>query len=176
MDETEMKENRLSSTQKIAVTALLIALAMVLSYIESQIQFVSIVPGIKLGLTNLVVMVALYRINEKEAIVINLVRIILVGMTFGSMFSMLYSMAGGILSGLVMILMKRWGKVTMTTVSMAGGIAHNVGQILVAMVVLQTQAMLYYLLVLWVTGIGAGIIIGLVSAQIVKRLPKNLIG
>ncbi len=171
-----MKENRLSSTQKIAVTALLIALAMVLSYIESQIQFVSIVPGIKLGLTNLVVMVALYRINEKEAIVINLVRIILVGMTFGSMFSMLYSMAGGILSGLVMILMKRWGKVTMTTVSMAGGIAHNVGQILVAMVVLQTQAMLYYLLVLWVTGIGAGIIIGLVSAQIVKRLPKNLIG
>lgn len=171
-----MKENRLSSTQWIAVTALLIALAMVLSYIESQIQFVSIVPGIKLGLTNLVVMVALYRISEKEAIVINLVRIILVGMTFGSMFSLLYSMAGGILSGLVMILMKRWGKVTMTTVSMAGGIAHNVGQILVAMVVLQTQAMLYYLLVLWVTGIGAGIIIGLVSAQIVKRLPKNLIG
>lgn len=171
-----MKGNRLSSTQWIAVTALLIALAMVLSYIESQIQFVSIVPGIKLGLTNLVVMVALYRMSEKEAIVINLVRIILVGMTFGSMFSLLYSMAGGILSGLVMILMKRWGKVTMTTVSMAGGIAHNVGQILVAMVVLQTQAMLYYLLVLWVTGIGAGIIIGLVSAQIVKRLPKNLIG
>ncbi|MCR5737168.1 MAG: Gx transporter family protein [Eubacterium sp.] len=170
-----MSEKEISVTNKIAVRALLIALAMVLSYIESQIQFVSLVPGIKLGLTNLVVMVALYRISDKEAIMINVVRIILVGVTFGNLFSMAYSMAGGLLSGVVMLVMKRRTKMSMTTVSVLGGISHNVGQILVAMIVLQTHAVLYYLLVLWITGIVAGVVIGLVSAQIVERLPKNLI-
>ncbi len=170
-----MSEKEISVANKIAVRALLIALAMVLSYIESQIQFVSLVPGIKLGLTNLVVMVALYRISDKEAIMINVVRIILVGFTFGNLFSMVYSMAGGLLSGVVMLVMKRRTKVGMTTVSVLGGISHNVGQILVAMIALQTHAVLYYLLVLWITGIVAGVVVGIVSAQIVERLPKNLI-
>ena len=170
-----MSEKEISVANKIAVRALFIALAMVLSYIESQIQFVSLVPGIKLGLTNLVVMVALYRISDKEAIMINVVRIILVGFTFGNLFSMVYSMAGGLLSGVVMLVMKRRTKVGMTTVSVLGGISHNVGQILVAMIALQTHAVLYYLLVLWITGIVAGVVVGIVSAQIVERLPKNLI-
>ncbi|MCR5704927.1 MAG: Gx transporter family protein [Eubacterium sp.] len=165
----------MTKTEKIAVRALLIALAMVLSYVESQIQVFSMVPGMKLGLTNLVVMVALYRINEKEAVIINIIRIVLVGLTFGNSFSMAYSMAGGLLSGFVMILLKKTGRVSMTTVSVMGGIFHNVGQILVATVVLETHSVLYYLMVLWMTGIVAGVIIGLISSQIVNRLPKNLL-
>ena len=164
----------MTKTGKIAIRALMIALAMVLSYLESQIQFFSIVPGMRLGLTNLVVMVALYRINEAEAIFMNVLRIFLVGVTFGNLFSFFYSLAGGVLSGLVMIILKRTKKLSMTTVSVMGGIFHNVGQILVAMVVLQTTSVLYYLLVLWMSGIVAGVVIGLLSAQIVKRLPKSL--
>ena len=168
-----MSNKESSSTKKIAVRALLVALAMVLSYIESQIQFLTMVPGMKLGLTNLVVMVALYKINEKEAIIINIVRIFLVGFTFGNLFSIMYSLAGGILSGVVMILLKKTKKVSMTTVSVAGGVFHNVGQIIVAMIVMETNAILYYLLVLWITGIFAGIIIGVLSAEVVKRLPRQ---
>lgn len=163
----------MANTTKITIRALLIALAMVLSYLESQIHFVGFVPGMKLGLTNLVVMVALYRMGEKEAVIINMIRILLVGITFGNTFSMAYSLAGGILSGLVMILLKKTGRVRIITVSVLGGIFHNVGQILVAMVIMETRAILYYLLVLWVTGIVAGIIVGIISAQIVQRLPKN---
>lgn len=168
-----MSNKESSSTKKIAVRALLVALAMVLSYIESQIQFLTMVPGMKLGLTNLVVMVALYKINEKEAIIINIVRIFLVGFTFGNLFSIMYSLAGGILSGVVMILLKKTKKVSMTTVSVAGGVFHNVGQIIVAMIVMETNAILYYLLVLWITGVFAGIIIGVLSAEVVKRLPRQ---
>ena len=98
-------------------------------------------------------------------------RILLVGLTFGNMFSLAYSMAGGILSGAVMIAMKKMTRASMVTVSLLGGIFHNVGQIIVAMIVLQTHSVLYYLLVLWITGIVSGIVVGLLSAQIVKRLP-----
>ena len=165
------KDTNMNNAKKVAVRALLIALAMVLAYIESMFQISAMVPGMKLGLTNIVVMVALYKIDEKEAIIINIVRILLVGFTFGNMFSLAYSMAGGILSGAVMIAMKKMTKASIVTVSLLGGIFHNVGQIIVAMIVLQTHSLLYYLLVLWITGIVSGIVVGLLSAQIVKRLP-----
>lgn len=168
-----MKKEENTATRKIAVRALLVSLAMVLSYIESQIPMGVMVPGMKLGLTNLVVMVALYKLNEKEAIIINIVRIILVGFTFGNLFTVAYSLAGGILSGMAMIVLKRTKKVSMTAVSVVGGISHNVGQILVAMVLMETNAILYYLLVLWITGIVSGVIIGVMSAEVIKRLPKQ---
>ncbi len=161
------------NVRRLSIRALLVVLAMVLSYIESQIIIGTMVPGMKLGLTNLVVMVALYRLDEKEAIIINIIRILLVGFTFGSVFSIAYSMAGGVLSGIVMILLKRTNKVGMTSVSVAGGISHNVGQIIVAMIVTKTSSIIYYLLVLWVTGIFAGVVVGILSAQVVKRLPKH---
>ena len=168
-----MRQKDKNSVRKIAIRSLLVALAMVLSYIESQIPVGTMVPGMKLGLTNLVVMVALYRVDEKEAIIINVIRILLVGFTFGNLFSIAYSLSGGILSGMVMILLKKTNKVGMTTVSVAGGISHNVGQIIVAMIVMETSAILYYLLVLWITGLFAGVIIGLLSAESVKRLPRQ---
>ncbi len=165
-------DKRRKNTQKIALRGLLVAVAMVLSWVETQIPAFFAVPGIKLGLTNLVVLAALYCLSERDAVLINLLRILLVGITFGNMFSLLYSIAGGLLSGLTMILMKRFGKFDITAVSVAGGIMHNVGQILVATVVLETKSLLYYLPVLWISGIVAGLVIGLLSKEVVRRLPS----
>ena len=160
----------MSLQNKTALRGLLVALAIVLSWIEAQIPYPIV--GMKLGLTNLVVLVALYRFGTKDAVAVNLIRIVLVGLTFGSMFSMLYSLAGGILSGGVMIFMKRMKVFRVVTVSLMGGIVHNVGQILVAMAVLQTGAIVSYLPVLWVSGLAAGVIVGILGDILIRRLPK----
>lgn len=154
--------------------AILVALAMVLSYVESQIPVFVLVPGIRLGLTNLVVLIALYSMGSKDALIINVLRIVLVGMTFGNTFSMIYSLAGGILSGTVMILMKKIKVFSMVTVSLTGGICHNIGQIFVAMLVLETKEVAYYLPVLCISGIVSGILVGLLGAQVMKRLPTKI--
>lgn len=163
-----------TTTATIALRGLMIAAAFILSWVESQIPAFFAVPGIKLGMTNLVVLVALYCLGETDAIWMNVLRIILVGCTFGNMFSLIYSLAGGILSGLTMILLKRFGKFHITAVSIAGGVMHNVGQILVAMAVLETKSILYYLPVLWISGIAAGLVVGLIGKEIVLRMPKSL--
>lgn len=166
-------QNKKTGASGIAMRGLLVALAMVLSWVEAQIPAFFAVPGMKLGLTNLVVLAALYLLSWQDALVLNVVRILLVGMTFGNLFAVIYSLAGGILSFLVMLLLKRSGKFRMVTVSVAGGIFHNIGQILVAMCVLESSYVLYYLPVLWLTGLGAGAVIGILCALVVKRLPKQ---
>lgn len=163
-----------NKTKTIAIRAMLIAVAFVLSWLEAQIPAFFAVPGMKLGLTNLVVLVALYMLGDKDAIGINLLRILLVGLTFGNAFSLLYSAAGGILSGITMILLKRMNFFSVTVVSIAGGVMHNVGQIIVAMIVLQTLSLAYYLIVLWASGIFAGALIGILSSMVIKRLPKSI--
>lgn len=160
-------------TEKVALRGMLVAAAMVLSWLEAQIPAFFAVPGMKLGLTNLVVLIALYKLGEKDALFINFLRILLVGLTFGNLFSLVYSLAGGMLSGIGMILLKKTGKFGVAGVSLAGGVLHNVGQILVAMIVLETSAVIYYLPVLWISGIAAGLVIGLISAQVIKRLPER---
>jgi heptaprenyl diphosphate synthase len=160
---------------KIARYSLLIAVALILSYVEAQIPAFFAVPGMKLGLTNLVVLVALYLMDEKSAILINLLRIVLVSVLFGNGMSLAYSVAGGLLSGLVMILLKRTGRFSIVAVSVAGGVAHNIGQILVAMVLLGTGSLAWYLLILWFTGIGAGAVIGIIGGLLCKRL-ETLVG
>lgn len=152
---------------------LLTALALVLSFVEAQIPAFFVLPGMKLGLTNIVVLIALYRMRPADALVINLLRIIIVAFTFGNTFSMLYSLAGGILSWLVMTLLKKSGRFGMTGVSVAGGIAHNIGQIIVAAVLVTIGSIFYYLPFLLLSGIGAGAAIGLVSALVAKRLPAE---
>ena len=159
-------------TNRIAEYCLLAALAMVLAYVESQIPVFFAVPGMKLGLTNLVVLTALFRQGERGAFTINLVRIVLTAFTFGSMSAMLYSLAGGILSFLAMAACRRSGRFSMAGVSIAGGVAHNVGQILVAIFVLETAQLIYYLPFLLIAGTAAGFVIGLIGAGVVKRLPK----
>ena len=159
-------------TDRIAKYSLLIALAMIFSYLEAQIPAFFAVPGMKLGLTNVVVLTALYLMDAKSAIVINLLRIFLVSVMFGNGMSLAYSAAGGILSGIVMILLKRTGKFSIVTVSAAGGVCHNVGQILVAMALLETRALGWYLLILWFTGMAAGLAIGILGGMLVKRLER----
>ena len=149
---------------------LLVALAMVLSWVESLIPLSVAVPGIKMGLANLVVLLALYRLDGKAAWTVSLVRVALVAATFGNAFSLWYSLAGAILSLLVMSGLKRWGKCSLLGVSIAGGVSHNLGQILVAMAVLSSSAILYYLPVLLVSGVVAGVCVGVAGAILVRRV------
>lgn len=159
-------------TKKIAYLGLLIALAFVFSYIEFLIPVNLGIPGAKLGLANLVIIVALYTINEKDAFVLSMIRIVLVGFTFANLASMLYSLAGGILSFFAMVLAKRSKKLSMTGVSVIGGIFHNVGQIIIAICVVKTTSLVYYLPVLMVAGITAGVAIGILGAMVTKRIRR----
>lgn len=159
--------------KRLALCGLLTALALVLSYLESLVPLGSLsffVPGVKLGLPNLAILFALYRLGFKEAAVISLVRVLLVSLLFGNVFSLAYSAAGAALALAVMGLLRRSGKFGTAGVSVAGAVAHNVGQILVAMAVLETGAIAAYLPVLLLTGTAAGVAIGLVSAVLIGRI------
>lgn len=160
-----MKKNK-----RIATYGLLVALAFIFSYIEMLIPIPLPIPGIKLGLANIVVMIALYTLGSKEALSLSVLRMVLVGFTFGNLFSLLYSMAGGLLSCSTMILLKKTKRFGMVGVSVTGGVMHNVGQILMAMVVLETFKLYYYLPVLILSGSITGILIGLLGSGIVKRI------
>jgi heptaprenyl diphosphate synthase len=162
----------MNETKKVTQYGLLVALALILSYVEAQVPALFAVPGMKLGLTNVVVLFALYHMGERSAMTVNLLRIFLVSLLFGNGMSMAYSIAGGLLSGLVMILLKKTGKFRIATVSVAGGVAHNVGQILAAMVLLKTTMVGWYLLVLWFTGIASGLLIGILGGELGRRLER----
>lgn len=157
-------------TKKLTVMALTTALAMILSFVESQIPAFVAVPGVKMGLANIAVVFALYKMGWKEAVLISLVRVVLVSMLFGSIASLFYSVAGAVLSLLGMGLLKRSERFTEIVVSVAGGVLHNVGQIAMASILLETDALRYYLPFLLISGILAGIVIGVVSAIMVKRI------
>ncbi len=157
---------------KVAQYGLLTALALVLSWLESLLPPLG-VPGVKLGLPNLAVVFALYRLGWKDACVISLVRVVLVTLLFGNGAALAYSVVGAALSLALMGLLKRTGKFSSVGVSVAGGVAHNAGQILVAMVLLETSRLAWYLPVLWVSGTVAGVLIGVVSGELVKRVPDK---
>ena len=161
-------------TKRVAYLGLFIALAFVFSYIEFLIPVNIGVPGAKLGLANLVIIVVLYLFGEKDAIALSVTRIVLVGFTFANVASMLYSLAGAVLSFLAMALAKRTGLLSITGVSVLGGVFHNVGQIIVAILVLETSGLIYYLPVLLIAGIASGVAIGLLGAMVTKRL-KNVL-
>lgn len=153
---------------------MLTAVALILSYVESLIPVLVAVPGVKLGITNIVVIFALYRLGIKEAAALSLLRVVLVSFLFGNAFSFLYSLAGAVLSLAVMILLKKTDKFSATGVSVAGAVSHNVGQILVAIVVLSTEKLILYLPVLAVAGVLAGIVTGLAASVLLKRVPESL--
>lgn len=165
------KEKEISNTQKIALRAMLIAVAFVLSWVEAQIPTLIAVPGVKLGLTNLVVLFALYKLSWKDALAINLIRIVLVGVTFGNLFSLWYSLAGGMLSFLGMIFIKKCLHASLVIVSVSGALLHNLGQCVVAAFVIDSASLFYYLPILWAAGAVAGTVLGLVGVLVVKRVP-----
>ena len=156
--------------KKIARYGLLVALALVLSYAESLVPLSVAVPGVKLGLPNLVVIFALYRIGAKEAAVLSVLRVVLVSAMFGNAYSLWYSLAGAVLSLAVMSALKQTKLFGCTGVSVAGGVCHNLGQVAVAMLVLRSAGVAYYLPVLVFSGTLAGVAIGAVGAVMVKRI------
>ena len=155
---------------KIAYWGVFLALALVCSYVESLIPIYFGIPGVKLGLTNIVVILMLYTIGAKDAILISVLRIILAGFMFGNAFSIIYSLAGGILSFVVMLLLKNTGKLKILSISTAGGISHNVGQLIVAALVVENYNILFYVPVLIIAGIITGFLIGLLAGEIVLRI------
>ena len=169
MEEKKIRKNK---TDLVARYGLLVALAMIMSYLEAQLPVFFAIPGMKLGLTNIVVLTALYEMGYGSAAVINLIRIFLVSVMFGNGVSLAYSLAGGILSGAVMMLLKKTNLFSMIAVSIAGGIAHNVGQILIAMFLLHTSAIGWYLLVLWITGLASGAVIGIIGGELCERFRR----
>lgn len=161
--------------QQICECAIFTALAFIFGYIESLIPLPLPFPGMKLGLANLIVMIVLYRNGLRYAFGIAMLRNILNAVTFGSLFSFLYSLAGSILSLLVMGCLKRWGhsRLSIVSVSAFGGILHNMGQLLVAAFLVGFSSILWYLPILYFCGLITGVLIGLFSSQCLKRLPRK---
>ena len=165
--------NRSSSIRRVAFVGITASVALLLAYVEFLLPplFVS-VPGIKVGLPNVIILYVLYCLDTKYAALVSFVRILLAACMFGNAVSLAYSVAGAVLSLLAMSLLKRTNKFSTVGVSVTGGVMHNLGQILVAMVILDTSQIAYYLLVLAVTGTISGIFIGLCGALLVKRIPR----
>ncbi len=156
--------------KQIAEYGLLVALAMVLSYVEALIPFSFAVPGVKLGLANIVVVFALYRLGKVEALCISLIRVLLLTFMFGNAFALFYSLSGAVLSFAVMLLLHKTGRFSSVGVGIGGGVAHNIGQILCAMVLMETKQIIYYLPVLFVSGTLAGIAIGVIAGILTQRI------
>lgn len=159
------------SSQRVALLGLCTAVAMVFAYVEVLLPpLFTAVPGIKLGLPNIAIIFVLYRMGLKEAAAVSFVRIAAVSLLFGNPMTFAYSMAGGVLSLAVMAFLKKLDFLSMVGVSVAGGVLHNVGQILMAMLLLGTAELGYYLIVLAVTGTLSGIFVGLCGSFAVKRI------
>ena len=158
---------------RVAVFGVFTALALIFSYVELLIPINFGIPGAKLGLANLVIIIVLYKTDWKEALLLSVVRIVLAGFLFGNLFGILYSLAGGILSLAVMALLKRSGAFSIIGVSMAGGVSHNVGQLIMAMLVVETYAVGYYLPVLLIAGLITGTLIGIAGREMLKRLEER---
>ena len=163
-----------NNTKKLTFLALTISFAMILSYIESRIPAFVAIPGIKVGLANIAVIFTLYKFGVKEAITVSLIRVLLVSMLFGSPVSLIYSVTGAVFSLSVMILLKRFTPLTEVSVSVCGGVMHNIGQIAAASVMLSTNVVVYYLPFLILSGTLAGIAVGIASAILVKRIKINI--
>ena len=158
------------NVKKLTALSVSVALAMLLSFIESQIPPLVAVPGVKIGLSNIVTVVLLYLYGAREAGAVTFVRVSLSALLFGSAVSFIYSLSGALLSFLVMLLFKRIRLFSEIGVSVLGGVFHNAGQIAVACIIMENSAISLYLPPLVISGTVAGAVIGVVSGILVKRL------
>ncbi len=154
------------TTKRAAYCAMLTALAMIFGYVEALIPFGFGIPGVKLGLANIVIVLALYILPAYQALAIQLMRIVLISFLFGNLSMMIYSLAGGILSFLVMCLLKRMKGFSVTGVSIAGGVSHNIGQLTVAVLVVQNLKIAFYFPALMLAGLVTGGVIGILADRI----------
>lgn len=145
------------------------ALAIILGYVEMLLPVFFVVPGMKLGLANLVTVFVLYRYRAKEVAVISLIRIVVIGFLFANLFSILYSLAGAALSLLCMTAARRFSGLSIVGVSILGGVTHNLGQLIVAALVVENGNVFYYFPALLISGLVTGALIGIVTGEILKR-------
>ena len=160
-------------TKKIAVLGVLTAVALVLSYLEAILPpLYAAVPGVKVGFPNVVVILILYRFGAKEAAMVSFMRVFIVALLFGNAMTLAYSIAGAVLSLILMMIFKKLDWFSAVGVSIIGGIAHNVGQIIVAILLLNSTLIAYYMIILTITGTLAGVAVGLAGSLLIKRLEK----
>ena len=155
---------------KVAYFGVFTTLALIFSYVETLIPIQFGIPGVKLGLANLIIVIALYRMKLSEAYLLSTVRVLLAGFIFGNYFSIIYSLAGGLLSLTVMALLRKKGGFSVIGVSIAGGVFHNIGQLIIASVIVETFSVMYYVPVLLIAGLVTGLLIGIASDGMLKRL------
>lgn len=166
-----MRGDRIKRT---AIIGVISAFAIILGYVESLISLGFFIPGVKLGLANLAIVTVMYIYGNKEAFTVNFIRILISGLLFTNIFSIIFSLSGAAISFAVMAILKNTDKFSVMGVSVAGGVSHNIGQIIIASFVVETYSVVYYLPVLIVSGIITGMIIGAVSGILIKYL-KNII-
>lgn len=154
----------------VALYGMFISVTIVLSYLESIIPMPIPIPGIKLGLANVVIIWLLYSMGIKAAVIVSVLRVLLSGFLFGNLFSVVFSLVGAALSLSVMILLKKFTKLSTVGVSIAGAVMHNVGQIIVAIIVLENGLIIYYLPYLIISGVVTGIFIGILGAILYKKI------
>ena len=161
---------RKSVAKTIAHIALLSSLALIFSYVEAIIPYNPAIPGIKLGIANVVTVIALYKFGWKDAACVSVLRIVLAGLLFNGVFGMLYSLAGATVSFIGMLILKKTKLFSVVGVSMAGGVFHNLGQLLVAAALIEDLRIFFYFPVLLFSGIISGIAIGVAATLILKSL------
>lgn len=159
--------------RRVAVCGMLLALMLVLGFVESQLPVAAGIPGIKLGLSNGVLIFAVYMLNVPTAYLLMVLKVLLSGMLFGNPSAMMYSFAGGLLSLTVMCLLSRMKDLSPVVVSMVGGLCHNVGQVLLAMIILNTPKLVYYMAILMAVGLVTGLATGLAANGIIRRFRKE---
>lgn len=159
------------TAKKTAFLGLCLALALICSYVEALLPLPIGIPGVKLGLTNVVIVGVLYLGGFRTAMLVSVARVLLAGFFFGNLYSILYSLAGAVLSLIVMNAVKKTEILHLISVSAAGGVMHNVGQFLVAALVVENYRILYYLPVLFLVGLATGVLIGIVVTGVLRRLP-----
>ena len=162
------------SVKRLTADALLIAAAMILSYVESLVPLSVAVPGIKMGLANIAVVFTLYRAGTCDAFFVSILRVILISALLGTFVSFIYGFSGAAVSLAAMALLKRLNRFRTFTVSVTGGVVHNLTQIAAAMLILKTDAIVFYLPSLLIAGIISGAVIGTLAAILVSRIPKGL--
>lgn len=164
-----MTNKKQNTVKMIALLGVIASFAAILSYIEAIIAFDIWIPGVKLGLANLAIVIVLYWYGVREALFVNIVRIVIVGLLFGNAFSIMFSLAGALISLIAMAIAKNTNLFTVIGISVSGGVFHNVGQIMVASLVVKSYSIIYYIPVLIIAGIITGTIIGIVAWKLLER-------
>lgn len=161
--------------KRVAFLGMAVSLALIVSYVETLIPFQLGIPGAKLGLTNIVILIVLYRWDFRDAIFVSVLRILLAGFMFGSLSTILYSLAGGLASLCVMQGLHRAGRnFGIVGISTAGGVAHNTGQLLIAMAVVENISLFYYAPFLILAGILTGLVVGAAAGAVLAKLPDSI--